>query len=139
MSAAQRRALDLVDEVARHTEFEIQTAPGDMHFINNLAVMHRREAFVDGGDKAEGCATPGGDQDFASRDAEWAARTRKGSAHNNRRHLVRMRLRSSTHGWTIPDALAAEWKRAFDEAGTERVWHLEPMPSYFFPLRIHPN
>ncbi len=80
-----------------------------MHFINNMAVLHRREGFVDGQAPAE------------------------------KRHLVRMRLRSSERGWAIPAALQRPWAKAFDEEAGDRVWHLEPMPDAFFPLRKYPN
>jgi hypothetical protein len=80
-----------------------------MHFINNLAVLHRREGFVDGESTLE------------------------------KRHLVRMRLRDSQRGWQIPESLRSEWYDAFEKPDTDRVWHLEPMPDAFFPLRKYPN
>jgi hypothetical protein len=108
VTARQLEALDAIEAVARATELEMQTEPGDMHFINNLAVLHRREAFVDG------------------------------QAPSNRRHLVRMRLRSDERGWTIPPPLQGEWYDAFEREG-DRFFHLDPMPSGFFPLRCNPN
>ncbi|KAK0631853.1 hypothetical protein B0T14DRAFT_13483 [Immersiella caudata] len=104
----QIEALDAIETIARATELEIQTQAGDMHFINNLAILHRREGFVNGDSPSE------------------------------KRHLVRMRLRSSELGWTIPDALRRSWDEAFNRNGSKH-WHLEPMPSFFFPLRRHPN
>lgn len=108
MSPQQLEALDAIEMIARATEMEIQTQPGDIHYINNLAVLHRRDAFVNGDD------------------------------HAAKRHLIRMRLRNETLGWTIPDELKQEWSDAFEEEG-ERVWHLEPMPDGFFPLRLYTN
>ncbi|KAK0731222.1 hypothetical protein B0H67DRAFT_64429 [Lasiosphaeris hirsuta] len=108
LSYRQMEALDAIEAIARATQVEIITQPGDMHFINNLAILHRREGFVDGKVPTE------------------------------KRHLVRMRLRSAQHGWSIPAALGPEWNEAFDEDGVKH-WHLEPMPSFFFPLRRHPN
>ena len=108
ITARQLEALDAIEAIARATELEIQTQPGDMHFINNLGILHRREGFSDG---------QGPDQ---------------------QRHLVRMRLRSSTHGWSIPPELKGEWHEAFDKEA-RRVWHLEPMPEGYFPLRKYPN
>ncbi|KAK4191763.1 hypothetical protein QBC35DRAFT_374806 [Podospora australis] len=104
----QVEALDAIEVIAKATQLEIQTQAGDMHFINNLAVLHRREGFVDG------------------------------EASTEKRHLVRMRLRSAQHGWTIPQVLEHEWDEAFKAQGTKH-WHLEPMPSSFFPLRRQPN
>lgn len=104
----QIEALDAVEAMARATQLEIQTQAGDMHFINNLAILHRREGFTDG------------------------------KATTEKRHLVRMRLRSASHGWSIPSDLREEWDKAFNKTGVKH-WHLEPMPSFFFPLRHHPN
>ncbi|KAL7628687.1 hypothetical protein AAE478_000202 [Parahypoxylon ruwenzoriense] len=104
----QREALDVVEAIAQAVQLEIQTQAGDMHFINNLAVLHRREGFVDG------------------------------EAPREKRHLVRMRLRSSRLGWEIPDDLKQEWHDAFD-TDTYQTWHLEPMPGDVFPLRKYTN
>jgi len=104
----QIEALDAIEAMARATELEIQTQAGDMHFINNLAILHRREGFVNGDSPSE------------------------------KRHLVRMRLRSSELGWKIPNDLRRSWDEAFNRNGSKH-WHLEPMPSFFFPLRQHPN
>ncbi|VBB71650.1 Putative protein of unknown function [Podospora comata] len=106
LTSSQMEALDAIESIARATEMEIQTQAGDIHFINNLAILHRREGFVDGP--------------------------------TEKRHLVRMRLRSSREGWTIPTALEHEWERAFKEQGTKN-WHLDPMPDFYFPLRSQPN
>jgi hypothetical protein len=108
LNSRQIEALDAIEAIARATELEIQTQAGDMHFINNLSVLHRREGFANG------------------------------TAPTERRHLVRMRLRSSELGWSIPEPLRRSWEEAFKENGS-RHWHIEPMPSFFFPLRRHPN
>ncbi|KAI0394006.1 Clavaminate synthase-like protein [Xylariaceae sp. FL0594] len=126
LSERQREALDLVEAIAQAVQVEIQTRSGDMHLINNLTVLHRREGFVDG-------ALPG-----------------------EKRHLVRMRLRrssprqdeSQSQGqdqdqddgcpWPIPEPLRQEWSDAFDEQGP-KAWHLEPMPGDAFPLRKYTN
>ncbi|KAI1190656.1 hypothetical protein F5B17DRAFT_49775 [Nemania serpens] len=104
----QREALDLVEAIARALQMEIRTHSGDMHFINNFTILHRREGFVDGASADE------------------------------KRHLVRMRLRSSTQGWSIPESLHQEWADAFAEDGP-KTWHLEPMPGDAFPLRKYTN
>lgn len=104
----QREALDAIEVIAKATQLEIKTRAGDMHFINNLAVLHRREGFVNG---------TGG---------------------HDKRHLVRMRLRSSELGWAIPDDLRREWHDAF-EKDSVKAWHLEPMPGDAFPLRKYTN
>ncbi|KAK0734450.1 hypothetical protein B0T26DRAFT_737126 [Lasiosphaeria miniovina] len=108
LTPRQVQALDAIEAVARATQMEIKTQAGDMHFINNLAILHRREGFVNGSDAAE------------------------------KRHLVRMRLRSAQLGWRIPKELSHEWDKAFNKQGVKH-WHLEPMPAFFFPLRSQPN
>lgn len=104
----QKEALDLIEAIAKATQLEIKTQPGDMHFINNLAVLHRREGFTNG------------------------------QAQQEKRHLVRMRLRSSELGWTIPAELQRDWHDAF-EKDLAKTWHLEPMPGDAFPLRKYTN
>lgn len=108
LTPRQLEALDAVEEIAKATQLEIATRAGDMHFINNFAVMHRREGFVDGQGPEE------------------------------RRHLVRVRLRDDEMGWPLPPSLKDEWTEAFGPVGS-RVWHLEPMPDGFFVLRTQPN
>ncbi|KAL2165507.1 hypothetical protein VTH06DRAFT_807 [Thermothelomyces fergusii] len=108
LSARQIEALDAIEAIAQATQLEIQTRPGDMHFINNLAILHRREGFANG------------------------------QAPTEKRHLVRMRLRSTEKGWSIPRELEVEWDEAFRKHGVKH-WHVEPMPTYFFPMRNQPN
>lgn len=108
LNAQQIEALDAIEAIARATEFQFSTQEGDLHFINNLSVLHRRDGFVDG------------------------------VSADQKRHLVRMRLRSSTLGYTIPQALDREWSDAFEKDG-DRVWHIQPMPDGYFPLRTEPN
>ncbi|KAI0022287.1 hypothetical protein F4780DRAFT_769902 [Xylariomycetidae sp. FL0641] len=108
LNDAQREALDVVEAIAQAVQLEFKTQAGDMHFINNFTVLHRREGFVDG-------AKPG-----------------------EKRHLVRMRLRSSQLGWAIPEELEREWAEAFESEGC-KMWHLEPMPGDAFPLRKYTN
>ncbi|KAH7022997.1 hypothetical protein EDB80DRAFT_878505 [Ilyonectria destructans] len=108
VTTRQTDALDAVETIAKAAQLEISTRAGDMHFINNLAILHRREGFVNG------------------------------EAPRERRHLVRMRLRDDELGWNLPADLRREWSAAFEEAGP-RVWHVEPMPEGFFPLRSQAN
>lgn len=108
LTPIQVEALNAVEAIAQNTQLEMKTMAGDMHFINNFAVLHRREGFVNGAQDGE------------------------------KRHLVRMRLRDDELGWAVPLELQAEWTQAFGQAGS-RVWHIEPMPDGFFPLRSQVN
>jgi len=49
LSDAQRRALDLLDEVANDPSLRVEFAlePGDLYFINNRWILHNRTAFED--------------------------------------------------------------------------------------------
>ncbi|KAL2685438.1 hypothetical protein Neosp_006536 [[Neocosmospora] mangrovei] len=104
----QMEALDAIEAIAKAAQLEIGTQAGDIHFINNLAVLHRREGFVNG------------------------------EAPRERRHLVRMRLRDDDLGWKLPVDLRQEWSAAFNQEAP-KIWHLEPMPDGFFPLRSQAN
>ena len=109
MGSLEKQPLDEVEKVARELQLEIKTQPGDMHFINNFTVLHRREGFVDGPESQQ------------------------------RRHLVRMRLRSSELGWSVPEELQEDWDSAFSGDAATEQWNLEPMPSEKFPLRKYTN
>jgi hypothetical protein len=62
------------------------TQPGDLHFIINLSINHRREAFVD--DEESG----------------------------KKRHLVRLRLRDTEAAWSIPDELKDDFEAVCDDS-----------------------
>ena len=50
MTPAQREALEVIQELARHHMLETLFQTGDMRFINNLAMLHSRDAVKEGGD-----------------------------------------------------------------------------------------
>ncbi|CAN8099777.1 unnamed protein product [Discula destructiva] len=52
ITAKQLEALDAIESIARATEFAFTTQPGDMHFINNMAVLHRRDGFTNDADQS---------------------------------------------------------------------------------------
>jgi len=51
----EREALVCIEEVATHPDMQLtfKQEPGDVIFINNMAVMHRRDKYVDAEDDAE--------------------------------------------------------------------------------------
>jgi len=85
LTPIQREALDAVEAIGVATQLEMATQPGDLHFINNLSIMHRREAFVD--DEESG----------------------------KKRHLVRLRLRDTEAAWSIPDELKDDFEAVYDD------------------------
>ncbi|KAK3935863.1 hypothetical protein QBC46DRAFT_322591 [Diplogelasinospora grovesii] len=85
LTDAQRGALDTVAELATNYRLCLDTQPGDMVFINNWALLHARDPYVDPADGAR-----------------------------PRRHLVRLWLRNSELGWDIPPTdMRAPWEAAF--------------------------
>jgi hypothetical protein len=38
LTALQSEALDAIEAIGRATQLEMRTEPGDIHFINNLAI-----------------------------------------------------------------------------------------------------
>lgn len=47
LNSQQVEALEAIEAIARAFEFEFATQPGDLHFINNTTILHRRDSFVD--------------------------------------------------------------------------------------------
>lgn len=72
---SQKEALDALKESAIKHSFCLDQQPGDIIFINNLGILHARDAFVDG----------------ASADTQ--------------RHLIRLWLNDREVGWPIAEAL----------------------------------
>jgi len=52
---AEQAAIDAVDEIAERPRMQLQASqqPGDVVWVNNLAVMHRRDRYVDHDDPAQ--------------------------------------------------------------------------------------
>lgn len=48
LTAPQRHALQAVAESAARSELQLDLAKGDLLFFNNLALVHRRDAYLDG-------------------------------------------------------------------------------------------
>ncbi|KAL2075044.1 hypothetical protein VTL71DRAFT_8824 [Oculimacula yallundae] len=47
ISSRQREALDIVNDLAEKSRLEITLQAGDIYFVNNLALLHRRDEFAD--------------------------------------------------------------------------------------------
>lgn len=54
-TGTEQAALDAVDEIAEHPGMQLQASqqPGDVVWVNNLAVMHRRNRYVDHDDPTQ--------------------------------------------------------------------------------------
>jgi len=103
LTEAQAEALDAVHFIARKHEIKPRMERGDIRFINNMALLHRREAFEN--DKGAGSS----------------------------RHLVRIWLHNDEgYCWNLPGPLRLAWARVFeDEEDKSRGehWDLEPVKS----------
>ena len=102
LTEAQAEALDAVHFAARKCEIKPRMERGDLRFVNNMAVLHRREAFVNprGEDAARG------------------------------RHLVRMWLHNDEGMcWKLPAPLRLAWARVFEDQDEQRAerWDLAPV------------
>lgn len=83
LGAAQLYALQVLNETAEKHAISIAAQRGDILFINNLALLHKRDKYVDAEDAT------------------------------SRRHLVRLWLRNPELGWEIPESMKAPWKAAY--------------------------
>ncbi|KAK0708519.1 hypothetical protein B0H67DRAFT_341743 [Lasiosphaeris hirsuta] len=101
LTEAQAEALDAVHFAAKQVEIKTRMVRGDLRFINNMALLHRREAFqnVPGEDAARG------------------------------RHLVRIWLHNDEGMcWKLPGPLRLAWARVFEDDGEERGEHWDFAP-----------
>ncbi|KAK0644660.1 hypothetical protein B0T16DRAFT_460692 [Cercophora newfieldiana] len=100
LTEAQAEALDAIHFIARKHEIKPRMIRGDIRFINNMALLHRREAFANpkGEDAAKG------------------------------RHLVRVWLNNEEMCWKLPQALRLAWARVFEDTEGEREEHWDYAP-----------
>ncbi|KAF5555857.1 Clavaminate synthase [Fusarium phyllophilum] len=101
LSRDQEAALAAFDRVAAENAISLEQEPGDMHFFNNLALLHSRSAFCDGKDQAV------------------------------QRHLTRLIFRNSELGWEIPRDLLPNWSKYYDHAREIEHSPEEPHPWAF--------
>jgi hypothetical protein len=71
---------------------------GDIRFVNNIGLMHRRDAFED------------------------EANGRR--ALDGRRHLMRLWLHNAYACWALPPALRLAWERIYGDVERDERWHL---------------
>ncbi|KAI1800440.1 Clavaminate synthase-like protein [Daldinia bambusicola] len=101
LTEEQKEALVVLQETAKRHQTQLDTEPGDLIFINNLALLHGRESYLD--------------SDTSSR------------------HLVRLWLRNTRLGWSIPPSMHMPWDAAFGERASrviDRYYPIVPMPTY---------
>lgn len=106
LSMEQQDALDTVEFLARKHALRVTHHKGDMLFLNNRAALHARGKILDRGPTTT--TTTGGHGDDGGR------------------HLIRLCLRDSEFGRSIPSALRNRWGDVFDAGQRETgKWTLE--------------
>ena len=101
LSREQEAALAIIDHVTAENAISLKQEPGDMHFFNNLALLHARSAFRDGPEKAV------------------------------QRHLTRLIFRNSELGWEIPDLMLSDWAKYYDHQREIETFPEKPHPWAF--------
>ncbi|RMJ20003.1 hypothetical protein CDV36_000364 [Fusarium kuroshium] len=101
LSREQEAALNIMDRVAAEFAISLDQRPGDMHFFNNLALLHARSAFRDGPEEAI------------------------------QRHLTRIIFRNSELGWKIPDPMLPDWEKYYNHSRENEVFPEKPHPWAF--------
>jgi hypothetical protein len=86
LTSSQKEALRILTDTVRKNCFQLDSQVGDMLLINNLSIMHARNAFMD--------------------DME----------HNNVRHLLRLWLRDGETSWPIAPSLKYKDKGCWNVA-----------------------
>ena len=96
LTEAQAEALDAVHFLARKHCKSLGMEKGDLRFINNMGLLHGREAFSDGERSV------------------------------SERHLMRLWLHNRERAWKLPLELELVWARVFDDEERTTRWDLEP-------------
>lgn len=107
LTPTQQRALAVLSTAAARHRVPLNPRPGDIMLVNNWALLHARDAYVDA--NADGTGAVGG--------------AGVGGGGTSRRHLLRLWLRSSRLGWTVPPAMRIPWERTFGTDGTGHIYN----------------
>lgn len=96
LTEAQAEALDAVHFIAIKNQKKLSMEEGDMRFINNMGLLHGRDAFFDhDGSKL------------------------------SKRHLLRLWLHNEDKMWKLPSALQIAWDRVFADNERVGRWDVE--------------
>lgn len=93
LTSTQEEALNVLNAVASKHRVCLSSEPGDLIFINNWSLLHARDSYTDYFNVK--CS----------------------------RHLVRLWLRNSKLGWTIPANMKVPWDAAFGHYDEANGWH----------------
>lgn len=110
LTEAQLGALKVLNDLAEKHAFSVKAEAGDILLINNLAVLHKRDSYIDD-DEAD---------DEAAK----------------RRWLMRLWLRNEELSWGVPGSMRTPWEAAYGkEIGRfiEEKYDPTPQPDYKVP------
>lgn len=145
LKAEQVDALKELNQLAEKHAISIPAQDGDILFINNLTVLHKRDSYVDadedadagtsaGAKKANGSAPNG--QVAREEDAKTGGDKPAAAGLARRRWLMRLWLRNKEHGWEIPEEMKLPWEAAYGK-GVGRLiepkYDPSPQPDYKEP------
>lgn len=104
LTELQLRALKVLNDLAEKHAVSIPAQAGDILFINNLSMLHKRDSYVDADDKVAEEGSP--------------AMVRNGIEENTmRRWLTRLWLRNESLSWEIPEDMKIPWQAAYGSVG----------------------
>ncbi|KAM7184409.1 Clavaminate synthase-like protein [Naviculisporaceae sp. PSN 640] len=113
MTERQAEALDMVHFTAVKRQLSFTAQRGDLIMVNNLAVMHARDAFTD----------------FHPDSGNEQSGTEKAGKRARGRHIIRLWLRNNRLEWPKPEIIRPVLDLKYDprsEWCKNPVWHLEP-------------
>ncbi|KKY36002.1 putative taurine catabolism dioxygenase [Diaporthe ampelina] len=111
LTEAQLKSLEVLNELAEKHALAIPAQAGDILFINNLGVLHKRDSYVDGdGDGAAGSIGEAmkDDDDVKAGDDKHQVTDK-----TKRRWLMRLWLRNDALSWEIPKPMKLPWEAAY--------------------------
>ena len=107
LTEKQAEALDAVHFTAKAHSIAVSMKRGDIRFMNNLTILHGRQAFWDD------------------------------SSVRSQRHLMRLWLHDEEKCWKLPPALLLAWARVFDDKSRDARWdvdHRDPTGEFIVNL-----
>ncbi|KIM35425.1 hypothetical protein M413DRAFT_349953 [Hebeloma cylindrosporum] len=109
LTSSQEMALRILTDTVRKHSFQLETRRGDILFVNNLSVMHARNAFVDD----------------------------VNAENDSCRHVLRLWLRDSKTGWPIADSLKYDGKELWNVApGSQRLFTMTEWDAFPRAVRV---
>lgn len=136
MTERQAEALDMVHFTAVKRQLSFTAQRGDVILVNNLAVMHARDAFTDFHPGCEDVDSELMDRDhlrdYTVKTATSSKRpnsTRHAGEERRGRHIIRLWLRNGRLEWPKPEIIRPVLDLKYDprsEWCKNPVWHLEP-------------